>query len=46
LYGLADYFVYPARTTIFREGDKGDFMYVILKGKVSIKKGMDERPEI
>jgi CRP-like cAMP-binding protein len=28
----------PARTTIFKQGDIGDMMYVILKGRVAVEK--------
>jgi CRP-like cAMP-binding protein len=31
---------YPANSVIVREGSKGDWMYVILEGKVKVKKNM------
>lgn len=34
----AKYMSLPARTTIFEQGDVGDVMYVILKGKVVVEK--------
>jgi trk system potassium uptake protein len=37
-YEHAEYLHLPARTEIFREGDEGDRMYVILKGRVAVEK--------
>lgn len=36
---------FPAGTTILHEGDMGDFMYVIVSGRVEIAKNAPETPE-
>ena len=38
MYEHAEYLSLPARTEIFKEGDEGDRMYVILKGRVAVEK--------
>jgi len=38
VYEHAEYLSLPARTEIFKEGDDGDRMYVILKGRVAVEK--------
>lgn len=38
VYEHAEYLSLPARTEIFKEGDEGDRMYVILKGRVAVEK--------
>lgn len=39
----AQYLSVPARTTIFKQGDIGDRMYVILKGRVAVEKTQKEQ---
>ena len=36
----SDIVTYQAQQTIFEEGDVGDYMYVILKGKIAVKVSM------
>jgi len=38
----AKYVSLPARTTIFNQGDIGDVMYIILKGRVVVEKQSPE----
>ena len=37
IYECAKFINYPARTVIFNQGDEGDNMYVILKGRVAVE---------
>lgn len=39
----AQYLSVPARTTIFKQGDIGDKMYVIIKGRVAVEKTTKEQ---
>lgn len=38
IFEEAEYLSLPARTVIFNQGDEGDNMYVILKGRVAVEK--------
>ena len=42
----SDVVTYQAQQTIFEEGDVGDYMYVILKGKIAVKVGMQGKKDI
>ena len=42
----SDIVTYQAQQTIFEEGDVGDYMYVILKGKIAVKVGMQGKKDI
>ena len=49
IYKAAEYCVIPPQTTVFRKGDPADYLYVILKGKVSVTKifqDYDDIPQI
>ncbi|MBI3755110.1 MAG: cyclic nucleotide-binding domain-containing protein [Deltaproteobacteria bacterium] len=37
--GIAKETSYPGRTVIFKEGDEGDSLYLIVEGSVGVKKG-------
>lgn len=41
IYRKADIVMIPAQTTIFHRGDEGDFMYIILKGLVTVQIWLD-----
>lgn len=38
VFEQAEYMRVPARTIIFKQGDIGDRMYIILKGRVAVEK--------
>ena len=38
IFEQAEYLSVPARTVIFQQGEEGDRMYVILKGRVAVEK--------
>jgi CRP/FNR family transcriptional regulator, cyclic AMP receptor protein len=40
----ADFFCYDEKEYIIREGSEGDDFYILLNGKISILKGVDEIP--
>ena len=42
VYENAEYCSLPARKVIFKQGDIGDKMYVILKGRVAVEKTSKE----
>ena len=42
MFRKCDYLVLPGRTTIFKQGDHGDKMYIIIKGRVVVEKKSEE----
>lgn len=38
IFEQAEYLKLPARETIFKQGDRGEKMYIILKGRVAVEK--------
>jgi CRP-like cAMP-binding protein len=42
VFEQAEYMRVPARTVIFKQGDIGDKMYIILKGRVAVEKRTPE----
>ena len=42
VFRKCDYLVLPGRTTIFKQGDHGDKMYIIIKGRVVVEKKSEE----
>ena len=46
IYRAAQFEEFPARTEIFRMGDPADYMYIILKGKVSCQGSRARYPDI
>ena len=43
---MGDYAKYEAQQSIFKQGEEGEFMYIILKGKVALSVNMQNRPQI
>ena len=43
IYIYSDLITCQAQQVIFNEGDIGDYMYIILKGKISVEKKMEEK---
>ena len=46
IYRAARYEVIPPQTTVFRMGDPADYLYIILKGKVSVQSSMSQYADI
>ena len=46
VYKNAEFMEIQANTTIFKAGDVSDYMYVILKGKVSVRSNMSNYSDI
>lgn len=46
IYKNAEYIEMPAQHYIFRKGDNVDYMYIILKGKVSVESTMSKYEDI
>lgn len=45
-YNSCEFVRYKAQQKIFRQGEVGDYMYVILKGKVSVKVSLPGRDTV
>jgi DNA-binding SARP family transcriptional activator len=45
LAGIAKQMEYPARTVLFREGEYGDRLYIVIEGEIEIIKALDKPEE-
>lgn len=46
IYRKSEFIEVPAQTYIFRKGDEVDYMYIILKGKVSVETTLSKYEDI
>ena len=40
IYRNAEFIEVPAQTVIFRKGDEADYMYILLKGRISVESNL------
>lgn len=46
IYRNADFVEFPAQSVIFRKGDEADYMYILLKGRVSVESTLSQYADI
>ena len=46
IYRNADFVEFPAQSVIFRKGDEADYMYILLKGRVSVESNLSQYADI